>query len=429
MAVSLPGLSRVVRRVCVIAAAVAIGTLAGCETQPAPKPATPLAPVVAAPQAPVVQHPMTGEEQGFLRLGNTDPNRVPVRVGILLPFTNGSAATRALAANMMKAAELAVFDSGNPDILLMAADEGSTPEAAADAARSLLAQGAEIIVGPLFAQAAEAVGPVARDRGVPVISFSTDRKVAGDGVYLLSFLPEVEVHRVIAYAASQGHANFAALVPATVYGDRVGDYFKNDVKAAGGTVTDVETYTPSSEDIAAPTRSVALSKPDAILIAQGGPLLKDIASSLVGAGANQIKLLGTGLWDDASTAHDPLLVGGLFAAPPPQVDQPFVTKFHTVYGTNPPELASLAYDAVSLVALLSNGTPYKRFTPEALTDPNGFSGVDGIFRFKSDGTSERGLAVMTIDPSGSFRVVSPAPTTFQSTSENASPNSDQHPAP
>jgi ABC-type branched-subunit amino acid transport system substrate-binding protein len=90
-----------------------------------------------------------------------------------------------------------------------------------------------------------------------------------------------------------------------------------------------------------------------------------------------------------------------------------VEKYKNVYGAAPPQLASLAYDAVSLVALLSTGKPYSRFTVQALTDPNGFSGVDGIFRFRPDGTSERGLAVMSIDPDGQFRVVSPAPTTFQ----------------
>jgi branched-chain amino acid transport system substrate-binding protein len=316
---------------------------------------------------------------------------------------------------MMKAAELAVFDSGNPDILLLTAPEGATPEASAEAARSLLQQGAEIIVGPLFAQATDAVAPIARDRGVPVISFSTDRKVAGNGVYLLSFLPEGEVHRVITYAASQGHAKFAALVPQNAYGDRVGDYFRDDVKSAGRDVTDVEKYAPATDAISQPVHALAATKPDAILVAQGGALLKELASSLAGAGVNveQTQLMGTGLWDDEATSRDPLLAGGLFAAPSPEADVGFEQKYHNTYGVAPPPLASLAYDAVSLVALLSNGAPYKRFTAQALTDPNGFSGVDGIFRFRPDGTSERGLAVMAIEPGGGFRIVSPAPKTFQ----------------
>jgi ABC-type branched-subunit amino acid transport system substrate-binding protein len=248
-----------------------------------------------------------------------------------------------------------------------------------------------------------------------VISFSTDRKIAGNGVYLLSFLPEGEVHRVITYAASQGHTNFAAMVPDTAYGQRVGDYFKDDVKAAGGTVTDVEKFVPVTDAITTPAHTAAKTNPDAILIAQGGALLRDIASSLAGAGANpdHVKYLGTGLWDDPSTARDPLLAGGLFAAPSPRIDAGFIAKYKSVYGTAPAQLASLAYDAISLAALLSTGKPYNRFTGQTLTDPNGFSGVDGIFRFHPDGTSERGLAVMSIDPDGGFTIVSPAPTTFQ----------------
>jgi ABC-type branched-subunit amino acid transport system substrate-binding protein len=378
-------------------------------------PARPTVVPSVAPTGTIAQHPLTGDEPGFTRLGNMHSGRVPVRIGVLLPFNNGSPATRALAASMMKSAELAVFDSGNSDILLLSADEGSSPEASAEAARSLLAQGAEVIVGPLFAQAAGAVGAVARDRGVPVISFSTDRTVAGDGVYLLSFLPEIEVRRVVSYAAGQGQKSFAALVPQNAYGDRVGNFFTDDVKAAGGTVTDVEKYVPATEGIAGPVHAVAGTKPDAILIAQGGPLLREIASSLVGAGTNmaQVKLLGTGLWDDQATSKDPMLAGGVFAAPSPEADAGFEAKYRSAYGTSPPQLASLAYDAVSLVALLSTGTPYKRFTQPALTDPNGFAGVDGIFRFRADGTSERGLAVMSVEPGGGFRIVSPAPRTFQ----------------
>ncbi|HUJ03376.1 MAG TPA: ABC transporter substrate-binding protein, partial [Rhizomicrobium sp.] len=124
---------------------------------------------------PPAAHPMTAEEPGFLRLSNMPQNKVPVRVGLLLPFSNGSAATRALAQAMLKSAELALFDSGNPNILLITADEGSTPEQAAAGAKALLAKGSEIIVGPLFSPSVNAVAPIARDRGVPVLAFSSDR--------------------------------------------------------------------------------------------------------------------------------------------------------------------------------------------------------------------------------------------------------------
>ena len=88
-----------------------------------------------------------------------------------------------------------------------------------------------------------------------------------------------------------------------------------------------------------------------------------------------------------------------------------MNKYRTAFGAAPSQLASLAYDAVSLVALLSPGVAYHRFTRGALMDPNGFGGVNGIFRFKADGTSERGLAVLEVTANGPL-VVSPAPTTF-----------------
>ncbi|MBW8708823.1 MAG: penicillin-binding protein activator [Alphaproteobacteria bacterium] len=140
-------------------------------------------------------------------------------MGIILPFTSSSASTRALAGSMLKAAELAMFTAGNRNILLMTADEGNGGPKAADAAQQLLSQGAEVIVGPLFGPSVSAVAPIARDRAVPVLAFSTEKNVAGNGAYLLSFLPQNEVRRVVAYAAANGHHQFAALAPQTAYGD------------------------------------------------------------------------------------------------------------------------------------------------------------------------------------------------------------------
>jgi ABC-type branched-subunit amino acid transport system substrate-binding protein len=341
--------------------------------------------------------------------------QTPVRVGVLLPFSNGSAATRSLASNLMKAAELALFESKRRNMLLMSADEGSGGAEAAAGARTLLAEGAEIIIGPLFAQSASAVAPIARDHGVPLISFSTDRAVAGDGVYLLSFMPASEVKRIVSYAAAQGHSAFAAMVPGTAYGSRVAEAFRDGVQTAGGRIATLQNFVPQSGDISEPASQVAQSKPDAILIAQGGALLGDIASTLAadGAGSQQVQFLGTGLWDDPVTAREPALAGGWFAAPDPDLERAFDVRFHAIYGSYPLPLSALAYDAVSLISLMASGRPYHRFTPEALTDPAGFSGADGIFRFNPDGTSERGLAVLKIEPGGSFEVINPAPRTFQ----------------
>ncbi|HEV7959790.1 MAG TPA: penicillin-binding protein activator [Rhizomicrobium sp.] len=395
-------------RLCAIAGAAAIAGLSACTP---PKPLPP--PIIAPPPAPPAGNPLDKDQANYLRLPNIAPGTTPVRVGIILPLTSGAPATRALAAAMLKAAELALFDSGNRNILLMTADEGS-PDAAGAAANKLLSQGAEIIVGPLFGPSVSTVAPLARDRGVPVLAFSTERSVAGNGVYLLSFLPQTEVRRIVSYAASQGHHNFAAMVPGTAYGDVVANTFGDAVKGAGATSVDIERFTPDTAAVMAPAATVAKSNADAILIAQGGGVLRAIAPSLAFNGLDpaKVKLLGTGLWDDPAITPEQTLDGGWFAAPEPDADGAFTEKYRNVYGAAPPQLASLAYDAISLVALLSQGQPYHRFTPAALMDPNGFAGVNGIFRFNIDGTSERGLAILEVQPDG-FHVVSPAPKTFQ----------------
>ncbi len=404
-----PALKRAGRRFCAIAGLAAIAALSACTTEQQAQVAPP--PPVAQPPAP---HQLSSEQPGFLRLPNTTPNQVPVRVGILLPFSNGSPATRKLASAMMNAAEMALYDAGNRNIILMAADEGGGADEAAQAAHKLLAQGAEILLGPLFSDSVAAVAPIARDRGVPVIAFSTNRAVGGNGVYLLSFQPENEVARIVSYAAAQGHSKFAALVPQDAYGDHVAAAFNQDVPADSGAVADLERFNPATGDVINQAKSIAAASPDALLVAQGGQLLRGIAPTLAydSLDNQHVQLLGTGLWDDPAVLNQPALVGGWFAAPQPDADTAFDARYQTNFGNTPPQLSTLAYDAVSLVALLANGQPYHRFTPAALTDPNGFAGVTGIFRFTADGACERGLAILSVGTDG-FTVVNPAPTTFQ----------------
>ena len=396
-------------RICAIALAFGI---AGCAAPQAPPPPPP--PAVVLPPAPVAGHPLTQDSPAFLRLPNMQPGQTPIRVGLILPLNSGPPAARTLAAAMAKSAQLALFDSKNSNILLITADEGSKPEDAAAAATKLLAQGAEVIIGPLFGASVSAVAPIARDRGVPVLAFSTEKSVAGDGTYLLSFLPQNEVKRVVGYAAAQGHKNFAALVPDSDYGVVVSGAFTDSVKTAKGTSVAIEKFTPNTNAVMAPSTNVAKANADAVMIGAGGPILRAIAPSLSFAGLerDKVKLLGTGLWDDPNIAREDMLTGGWFAAPDPEADAAFTTRYHDTFGANPPQLAPLAYDAVALVALLSTGPAYHRFTQSALMDPNGFSGMDGIFRFNTDGTSERGLAILEVAPDG-FHVVSPAPKTFQ----------------
>lgn len=398
------------RRLSAILGAISIAALAGCQTPPPPKPVV----IPPPPPAPTAPHQLSADSPDFLRLANTDKDRTPLRVGVILPFSNASAGTRALAGSMLKAAELALYESGSRDIVLITADDSGKLEEASNAATRLLNQGAEIIIGPLFAASVKAVAPLARDRGVPVLAFSTDRTVAGDGVYLLSFQPENEVRRVVDYALSQGHKNFAGLVPSNSYGQVSEQAFREAVKSGGGTVAIVEHFAPGAGAVMNQASAISKTGADAVFIAQGGSLLRAIAPTLTYNGVDpaKVKLLGTGLWDDPAMTKEASLRDGWFAAPAPNANEGFVAKYRSTFGSAPPQLAALAYDAVSLIALLGAGQPYHRFTIAALTDPNGFSGIDGIFRFNADGSIDRGLPVLAVQPGG-FSVVSPAPTTFQ----------------
>lgn len=367
------------------------------------------------PPPPVVEPPPPprAELPNYYRLRNMPMGRVPARVAIILPFSSPSAETRGLADALQKAAELAIFDSKNANILLMPRDDGGSPERAAAAVAKAIDDGAEIILGPLFAQSVTAITPIAREKKVPVIAFSTDRAVGGRGVYLLSFQPDTEVRRIVGYAASKGSRQFSALVPRSPYGDVVAEAFRNSVMEAGGSVATLQSFPAAPELVAGPARQAAASRPDAILIGDGGVMLQAIAPALVIGGVNSqtTKFLGTGLWADAAVPREPLLQNGWFAGPAPEAFSVFAVHYRAIYNAQPPRIATLAYDAMALVALLSQGRPYERFTESALTDPSGFSGVDGIFRFRDNGSAERGLAILEVNQGG-FRVVDPAPTAF-----------------
>ena len=242
--------------------------------------------------------------------------------------------------------------------------------------------------------------------------------MAGDGVFLLSFLPETEVTRIISYAISQGRSRFAALIPATPYGQRVEEAFRATVTAAGRQVVSVQSYQPNPQALEPAINAVAKSGLgfDAIFLPDGGVMLRSIAPILLGKGVDskQVRFLGTGLWDDPAVAKDASLVGGWYSVPPQDQRQSFSTHYQQLYTLKPPRIATLAYDGIALAATLSRGAPGRRYTTATITDPNGFAGIDGIFRFLPNGFTERGLAVMEIAPNGQLTVASPAASTFQS---------------
>jgi ABC-type branched-subunit amino acid transport system substrate-binding protein len=323
-----------------------------------------------------------------------------VKVGLILPLS--AAGNAGVAAQSMKnAAEMALAEFQNPNVQLLIKDDGGSPQGASQGTQQALAEGAEIILGPLFAASVPATAALTRGRGVSVIAFSTDSSVAGRGAYLLSFLPESDVNRIVDYAAGTGKRSFAALLPDNAYGNVVEVAFKQAVARKGGRIVAFEKY-GADRSAAARTVAQSLGQADALLMADDGESVVATADALTAAGSNlrNIQLLGTGLWDNPRVFASPVLQGGLYAAPDPSGFRGFAGRYRTRFGGDPVRTATLAYDAVALVAALSRTQGAQRFAAETLTNPSGFAGIDGLFRFRADGTNERGLAVMKVTQGG-----------------------------
>lgn len=335
-----------------------------------------------------------------------------VKVALILPLSAGGNAGIA-AMSMKNAAEMALAEFNSPNIQLLVKDDGGTPFGAQMAAQQALSENVEIILGPLFAQSVVAVGQVARGRGIPVIAFSTDVSVAARGVYLLSFLPESDVDRIVDFAVSQGKRSFAAMVPQNAYGAVVEAALQQAVARKGARVVALERY--ELNQLTAPASVVAQSAAgaDALFLPDGSDAVPQVMQALIAAGVKpkSIQLLGTGLWDDPRIFSDPNLHGGWYAAPDSNGFRNFSARYRSRYGQDPVRTSTLAYDAVALVAALVKTQGEQRFSEPVLTNPSGFAGIDGLFRFRTDGINQRGLAVLRVGPTGGH-TISPAPRAF-----------------
>jgi ABC-type branched-subunit amino acid transport system substrate-binding protein len=310
---------------------------------------------------------------------------------------------------------MALVEFSSPNVQLLIKDDGGTSGGAQQAAQQALAEGAEIIIGPLFAHSVGVVGAAARQRGVPVIAFSTDVSVAARGVYLLSFLPESDVDRIVDYAIASGKRSFAALLSEGAYGNVVEGEFKQVVARKGGRIVALERYALDPARMQAPAKMIAQAArgADAVFIPEGPEVVPSVAQALIGGGLDtkRVQLLGTGLWDDPRIFNDARLHGGWYAAPDSNGFRNFSARYRQRYNQDPVRTATLAYDAVALVAALVKTQGGQRFSEQVLTSSSGFAGIDGLFRFRADGTNERGLAVMRVTPAGG-QIISPPPRAF-----------------
>ena len=362
------------------------------------------------------------QEQSEENQINTRPlqKKSSIKVALLLPLSSNKGSTAKIAKSLKQAGELALFDFDNPNILLTTKDTKGTPEGAQQAAQLAVNSGAEIIIGPLYSGSVKAAAPIARQANIPMIAFSSDESVAGNGVYLLSFLAGKDIPRIVSYMISQGKQRFAALIPKTPYGNLVEISFKNAVTQLGGQLVAIEKYPLNANGMLEPAQRISeltkdeINPIDALLIPGGRETLPTLAPLMpyFEIDTQKVQLFGTGRWDYANIGREKPLIGGFFPAPDPSGWRDFTQKFVKTYGNAPPRIASLSYDAVSLAVSLSNKPRSERFTARQLTRPSGFAGVDGLFRLKTDGTSERGLAILEVQKFGP-RVVDPAPNTFR----------------
>jgi branched-chain amino acid transport system substrate-binding protein len=352
----------------------------------------------------------------------------PQKVALLLPLSGANAE---LGQAILDAAQLALFETVGDRLTLLPRDTGGNAAGAATAARAVIGEGVHLILGPLLAPEVEAVKPIARDVHLNVIAFSTVTNLAGGNVFLMGFLPRQEVVREVGYARQRGLNRFAALAPNSPYGHLAADALQEAASASGGTVTKVEFFDPGAADPApaiqrllsrgggpegGPAAAASNSPPsfDALLLPEGGAKLKQIARQVRAPGGDPkpVQLLGSGLWDVPDIGGEPALDGGWFAASSPEARQDFDQRFSATYGHRPPRLASLGYDAAALAGVLARGQGGEPFSQQAILNPSGFTGVDGLFRFTPNGLVQRGLAVLEVEPQGAA-VISPAPQSFQ----------------
>jgi ABC-type branched-subunit amino acid transport system substrate-binding protein len=350
---------------------------------------------------------------------------VTVKVGLLIPMSGESTA---LGKSLLDAAVLAIYDKYSAlsprditaKVELIPMDTGDSIDGAEKAAQDAIAQGATLILGPVFSKQVTAVASIAHSKDIPVITFSNNVTVEGDGIYLFGFIPEQQVARIVQYALSQNISNIAALVPSNPYGAAIVKQLSAEVRKSGGRAHPIEYYPEDMQNLEVNVGRLARflqdenTKGQALFIAEGSEKLKKLTDTLAANGITRanVQLLGTGLWDDPEITRWPNVQGGWFASSPPEKYEAFEQHFLATYGYKPERRASLSYDAVALAATMAIASKGEGFPKSMITDPVGFSGpANGIFRFHDDGSIERGLSVLVVTPGG-FKTIAPAPTMF-----------------
>ena len=351
---------------------------------------------------------------------------------------------------MLESAQFALTDIAPDAFELIVADSTGTPAGAYTGIISLLSRGAELILGPLLSPSVAAAAPVAQSHSINLITFTTDRSQARPGIYVMGFLPRAEIERITSYLSSQGIRRLGLFAPNNTYGRVIHEELRRAAGLYGALVTAVGFYDPKSRNYAESVRSFAANrtalpplpnpntttplplpgdesrKPtrvlpqfdfDAVILPASGNPLREIAALLSyhDVTPDIVRFIGTGLWDEEGIGAEPSLNGGWYVAPDPKNRRRFQSRFQSMFGSLPPRLATLSYDATALAIALAatpNATASTHFTRAAITSSDGFLGLDGAFRFLPDGVIERRLAILAAG-ADKPTIVDPPVQTFQ----------------
>ncbi len=363
-----------------------------------------------APVGKVESSALPGAKTGGDKIGTGN-----VKIALILPLTSPNGQPSLVGQSLRNAAELAYSESGSTDVQILVKDDRSTPDGARDAAQTALGEGAEIVIGPLFAPDVREVSKVVRASGKPMIAFSTDTSAAAHGTYLLSFLIESYVDRIVDFAASKGKKSIAALIPDNDYGRVADAEFQQQTSKRGMRVLEIEHYTPATRAEAVRKVAALGDQIDTLFIPEQADAMQAMSAALVANGLDgkRVQVLGTGLWNDSRVLTLPALQGAWFAAPENGGFNSFANRYRAKFNTDPTRIATLSYDAVSLAAALARSQGSQRYSDTVMLNKSGFNGADGVFRFRSDGLNDRGLSVLQIND-GRAKTVSPAPRSFPS---------------
>ena len=351
--------------------------------------------------------------------GPTINTSKPVPVALLVPKGSSQPGDAVLAQSLENAARMAMADLGEVQIDLRVYDTAGSPATASTVAAQAVKDGAQIILGPVYAEAANAVGIAVRNQNVNVLSFSNNPSIAGGNVFVLGPTFANTANRLVRFAASQGKGNMLVVHSNDVAGQSGLAAIQQAANGAGARVAGTVAYERSQQGVinavpqirAQMTSTSAQAMFTTATAAGALPLLSQLLPE-AGVDPAVTQYIGLTRWDiPAQTLALPGVQGGWFALPDPGVSQRFRTRYQSAYGGAPHPIGGLAYDGIAAIGALVGAGKTDALTGAALTQAAGFQGVGGIFRLRGDGTNERGLAVATIQ-NRQVVVIDPAPTSF-----------------